>query len=114
VRPWPHQRPPHSPNSNPAEKQEKNFTSTSGPGTLEKIEDDQPTITCTADTDTGQFIGASKKEVAVTIDFTGCKLFGIVGAHSLGDKEGTIIVRVTGVLCYLNKTKKKWASSSHS
>jgi hypothetical protein len=93
------------PEFEPGGKAGEKFTSTSGAGTLE--EGGQPAITCTADTDTGEFIGTSKKEILSTIDFTTCSVFGIVGAHSLGDKEGTILVHVTGVLCYLNKTKKE-------
>lgn len=92
------------PEFSPGKAGEK-FTSKSGAGTLE--EGGQPAITCTADTDSGEFIGSTKKEVLVTIDFTGCSVFGIVGAHSLGDKEGTILVHVTGKLCYLNKSKKE-------
>jgi hypothetical protein len=79
------------------------FTSSSGSGTLTSKSDN--TITCTADTDKGKVTGA--KTVEVTVDFTGCTVFGIANGNSLGDAAGTILTTATGELCYLNKTEKK-------
>jgi hypothetical protein len=78
------------------------FTSFSGSGTLATASG--VAITCKADTDNGELL--SKTTMTVTIDFTGCTLFGIVNAHSLGDASGTILTTATGALCYLSKTNK--------
>jgi hypothetical protein len=79
------------------------FTSTSGAGTLE--EGGSPAIVCKDDTDKGEITGA--KTATVSIDFLSCTVFGIVGAHSLGDAEGIILTSGTATLCYLNKTNKE-------
>jgi hypothetical protein len=78
------------------------FTSKSGSGTLAFKGGN--TIECSADTNKGEVTG--EKTARVTITFTGCKLFGIVGANSLGDSSGTILTTANGTLCYLNKTAK--------
>jgi hypothetical protein len=93
------------PEFEPGGNAEERFTSTSWAGTLE--EGGQPAIVCSADTDKGEFSGATKKVALVTIDFTGCTVFGIVGAHSLGDGEGIILVHLTATLCEINKAKKE-------
>jgi hypothetical protein len=80
------------------------FTGTSGSGTLASP---KGTIECTADKVTGETTGTTKKTATATVTFTGCKVFGIIGAHSLGDAEGTILTKVALELCYINKTNKE-------
>jgi hypothetical protein len=75
------------------------FTSTSGAGTL-AIQGGN-TITCSSDTNSGSITGP--KTVTVTIDFKGCVLFGFVGAHSLEDASGVILVKATGTLCFIKQ-----------
>jgi hypothetical protein len=79
------------------------FTSFSGPGTLAIAGGN--TIECAKDKDSGEIVGA--KEVSVTVDFETCKIFGLVGAHSLGDPEGTILVAAKGELCYIDESTKE-------
>jgi hypothetical protein len=79
------------------------FTSFSGPGALK--ESGGQAIECESDTDAGEITGP--KTVTLTVDFRTCKIFGLVGAHSLGDPEGTILTSATGTLCYLNEAKKE-------
>jgi hypothetical protein len=81
------------------------LTMTSGTATFDA--DDQSESVCESDQGSGEFIGTSKKEVLLTFDFAGCTVFGIIGGHSLGDRERVILAHFTGVLCYLNKTKKE-------
>jgi hypothetical protein len=78
------------------------FTSFSGKGTLQVEGGD--TIVCESDTNDGVITGA--KTVSLDIDFRTCTIFGIAGAHSLGDPEDTILVAATGELCYLNEAKE--------
>lgn len=79
------------------------FTIGSGAGTLE--EGGQPAITCADDTGRGEITGA--KTATISIDFLSCKVFGIIGAHSLGDLEGHMLVGGTGQLCYLDEFIKE-------
>jgi len=79
------------------------FTSFSGPGTLQVAGGNK--IECATDTDEGEITGP--KTVTLTVDFRTCKIFGLIGAHSLGDAENTILTAATGTLCYLNKAKKE-------
>ena len=79
------------------------YTSFSGPGTLAVSGGN--TIECASDTDAGEITGA--KTVSLTVDFKTCKIFGLIGAHSLGDAENTILTSATGTLCYLNEAKKE-------
>ncbi len=81
------------------------FTGKSGAGTLE-VPPEGP-IVCAKDTVTGENTGATKKTALAIIDFTGCKVFGIVNAQSLGDPAGTILVHVELELCYINKATKE-------
>jgi hypothetical protein len=75
------------------------FTSFSGLGTLKVVGGSE--IICEKDKDSGEFINA--KEVTDTIDFEKCKAEGIVGAHSLGDPEGTILTTSKGSLCLIKE-----------
>jgi hypothetical protein len=79
------------------------FTSFSGPGTLAVAAGN--TIECTSDTDEGEITGV--KTVTLTVDFRKCTIFGLFGAHSLGDAENTILTSATGTLCYINEAKKE-------
>jgi len=79
------------------------FTSASGPGTLQVAGGNK--IECESDTDDGEITGP--KEVILLVDFRKCEIFGLIGAHSLGDAENTILTNATGTLCYLNKAKKE-------
>lgn len=81
------------------------FTGKSGPGTLE-VPPELP-IVCKADTVTGENTGTSKKTGLALVSFTGCTALGFIGAHSLGDPEGTILVHVELELCYINKAAKE-------
>jgi hypothetical protein len=81
------------------------FTSISGPGTL--AVNGGNTIECTADTNKGELLTSTT--LTFTVDFTGCKIFGFVGAHSLGDPEGTVLVTANGTICFLNKANKEVA-----
>jgi hypothetical protein len=78
-------------------------TGTSGPSTLEVKGGN--TFECGGDKYTGEITGP--KTVSVTIEIKNCKIFGIIGTHSLGDPEGVILLHDTGTLCYLNKAKKE-------
>jgi hypothetical protein len=69
------------------------------------------TIECTSNTDEGTITSA--KEGVLTVDFKGCTVFGIVGAHSLGDKEGIILVHGTVLLCDINKAKEEVGFEVH-
>jgi hypothetical protein len=79
------------------------FTSFSGPGALD--ESGGQAIECASDTDAGEITGP--KTVTLTVDFRKCKIDGLIGAHSLGDAENTILTAATGTLCYLNEAKKE-------
>lgn len=81
------------------------FTSTSGAGTLQ-IKGGN-TVECTSDTDEGKVTGSLT--VTTTVEFLGCLIFKIVGAHSTGDAEGTILVKGSGELCFINKAKEEVA-----
>jgi hypothetical protein len=78
------------------------FTGTSATGTLETSK--KGTIECATDKVKGTLL--SKTEALITVDFETCKVFGLVGAHSLGDKEGVILVGFKAKLCYINKSTK--------
>jgi hypothetical protein len=86
-------------------KAEEKFKGTSGTGTLE-VPGEGP-ITCKKDKVTGENIGTNKKEALALITFEGCTVFGFIGAKSLGDAEGTILVHAELLLCYINKAKKE-------
>jgi hypothetical protein len=79
------------------------FTSLSGPGTLDVAGGN--TIECESATDAGEISGP--KTVTLQVDVRTCKIFGLIGSHSLGDPENTILIAATGTLCYLNKAKKE-------
>ena len=79
------------------------FTSESGPGTLDVAGGN--TIECATDTASGEITGP--KTVTLQVDVRTCKIFGLIGSHSLGDPENTILIAATGTLCYLNKAKKE-------
>jgi hypothetical protein len=81
------------------------FTGKSGSGTLEVP--GEGTIVCKEDSVTGENVGATKKEAAATVTFKGCTAFGFIGAKSLGDAEGTILVNASLKLCYINKANKE-------
>jgi hypothetical protein len=81
------------------------FTGKSGSGTLE-VPGEGPII-CSADTVTGENTGTTKKTALALITFTGCKVFGIINAASLGDAAGTILVHAELELCYIDKAKKE-------
>jgi len=78
-------------------KEKVKFTSFSGPGTLAVVGGGK--IECKKDKDSGEI--TSKTKITDTIDFEECKAEGIVGAHSLGDPEGTILTTTTGTLCLI-------------
>jgi hypothetical protein len=69
------------------------------------------TIECSSYTDAGEL--KSAKEGVFTMDFAGCEVFGVVGARSLGDKEGTVLVHGTTSLCYVNKATKEAGFALH-
>jgi hypothetical protein len=79
------------------------FTSLSGPGTLAVTGGN--TIECASATDAGEITGP--KTVTLQVDVRTCKIFGLIGSHSLGDPENTILTNATGTLCYLNEAKKE-------
>jgi hypothetical protein len=81
------------------------FTGTSGSGTLEVP--GEGTIVCKEDSVAGENTGTTKKEATATVTFKGCTAFGFIGAKSLGDAEGTILVKATLKLCYINKANKE-------
>jgi len=81
------------------------FTGTSGAGTLEVNALEK--ITCSSDTVTGENVGTTKKEASATVTFKGCSAFGIAGAKSLGEAEGTIVAHVKLKLCYINISTKE-------
>jgi hypothetical protein len=78
------------------------FTGTSSTGTLETSK--KGSLECAADKIKGTLL--SKTEALITIDFESCEIFGLVGARSLGDKEGVILVGFKAKLCYINKSTK--------
>ena len=86
------------------------FTSLSGAGKLEA--EGSPVIECTKDKDEGVLL--SSTESLVTVDFEGCKILGLVGAHSLGDKTEVILVHGNVLLCYINKTKEEIGAAFHT
>lgn len=73
------------------------YTASSGAGTLSTVK--EPSIECKSDTASGEIKGT--KTASVTIDFTGCKALKLVGAHSLGDAEGTILTGGEESLCLI-------------
>jgi hypothetical protein len=75
------------------------FTSFSGLGTLKVVGGSE--IICEKDKDSGEILNAT--EIIDTIDFEKCKAEGIVGAHSLGDPEGTILTTTKGTLCLIKE-----------
>jgi hypothetical protein len=81
------------------------FTGKSGSGTLEVP--GEGTIVCKEDSVTGENTGTTKKEAKATVTFKGCTAFGFIGAKSLGDAEGTILVTAALKLCYINKANKE-------
>jgi hypothetical protein len=81
------------------------FTGTSPSGTLEINALEK--ITCSSDSVAGENVGATKKEASATVTFKGCSAFGIAGAKSLGEAEGTIVSKVKLKLCYINIAKKE-------
>jgi hypothetical protein len=76
------------------------FTGTSKSGTLEVP--GQGTIVCESDQVTGENVGTTKKEALALVSFLGCSVFGFIGAKSLGDAEGTILVHAELKLCFIN------------
>ncbi|HXN37319.1 MAG TPA: hypothetical protein VN892_04720, partial [Solirubrobacteraceae bacterium] len=85
------------------------FTSKSGSRKLEA--EGAPTIECKEGEDEGVLL--SSTESLVTIDFLGCKILGLVGAHSLGDKTEVILVHGNLLLCYINKEKSEIGAALH-
>jgi hypothetical protein len=81
------------------------FTGKSGSGTLE-VPGEGP-IVCKEDSVTGENVGTTKKEALALITFKGCTVFGFIGAKSLGDAEGTILVHAELKLCYISKANKE-------
>jgi hypothetical protein len=81
------------------------FTGTSPSGTLEINALEK--ITCSSDAVAGENVGTTKKEASATVTFKGCSAFGIAGAKSLGEAEGTIVAKVKLKLCYINAAKKE-------
>jgi hypothetical protein len=75
------------------------FTSFSGLSTFKVAGVSE--IICEKDRDSGEFTNA--KEVTDTIDFEKCKAEGIVGAHSLGNPEGTILTTAKGTHCLIKE-----------
>ncbi len=64
-------------------------------------------ITCTSGLINAEIIGSTKKEASAILTLKGCIAFGIAGAKSLGEPEGTIAEIVFLKLCYINKAKKE-------
>jgi hypothetical protein len=81
------------------------LTAKSGAGTLSTAA--KGTFECMSDTATGELIGTDKNLFHIHISESGCKAFGIIGAKSLGDTEGDILILIDGHLCYVNKAKKE-------
>jgi hypothetical protein len=79
------------------------FTGKGGAGTLSTAA--KGILECTSDEVAGELTGATKKQATATVDYKGCKAFGIFGAKSLGDAEGVILVKANLELCYINKAK---------
>jgi hypothetical protein len=79
------------------------FTGTSGEGEL-KDPASGLTIKCKKDKVSGSVTSGTASEA--TVDFESCKIAGLA-AQSLGDKGGVILVPVTGVMCYINKSTKE-------
>jgi hypothetical protein len=73
----------------------QHFTGFSGKGTL-AIRGGN-TITCEKNKDKGEIINDTN--LVVETDFEECTIFGIAGAHSLGDAANTILVTSRGLLC---------------
>jgi hypothetical protein len=82
----------------------ESFTSKAGASTLET--GGQPAIACTA-------AKTSNEKGTGVIELTGCSVFGIIGAHSLGDKEGIILIKAEGTICYISKSKKEVGDVTH-
>jgi hypothetical protein len=80
------------------------FSGTGAAGTLETKT--KGTIECGHSEFTGEIKSASQG--ILTIDYHECKIFDILGAHSLGDKEGVFLYggTVLANLCYVNKAEK--------
>ncbi|HTZ86071.1 MAG TPA: hypothetical protein VL988_09470 [Solirubrobacteraceae bacterium] len=81
------------------------FTASGGVGLLEISALEK--VSCLTSTASGENVGTSKKEATATVTFKGCSAFGIAGAKSLGEAEGTIVAKVKLKLCYINKTNKE-------
>jgi hypothetical protein len=58
------------------------------------------TIECEANADKGEL--TNTKEGTFTIRFKMCTVFGVINAHSLGDKANEILVGGTTLLCTIN------------
>jgi hypothetical protein len=86
------------------------FTGESGSGTLTAS---GGSITCTKDLLLNGKLTTAKNLATVEIHFTGCTAFGIFGAHSLGDSEGTILLTLDLLLCYISKDDKEGKEGVH-
>jgi hypothetical protein len=75
------------------------FTSFGGLGTLKIVGGSE--VVCEKSRGTGEVLSA--KETLDTINFEKCKAEGIVGAHSLGDPEGTILTTTKGTPCLIKE-----------
>jgi PPE-repeat protein len=79
------------------------FTGFGGKGTLAVSGGN--TLECSSGTASGTITGP--KTGTATLDLHTCKIFGLVGSHSLGDAENVILVSGSSTLCYLSKAKKE-------
>ncbi len=75
------------------------FSIKSGAGTLSVS--GQPNTECKKDKGSGAITGA--KTATLTVDFEECKILSFIEAHSLGDPNNTILLHVTGLLCWIKK-----------
>ena len=82
-------------------KEKTTFTIAGGAGEL-AVEGQIP-VACKATEGSGEIVGTTKKLAVSTLTFTGCTALGFIGAHSLGDPEGTIKTKVHLLLCYIKK-----------
>lgn len=87
------------PEFKPAKPTKAGFKIKSGQGTLEVA--GVPNTICKKDSGSGAITGT--KTVTLTVDFEECKILTFIEAHSLGDPANTILLHVTGELCFIKK-----------
>ena len=79
------------------------FTGRGGLGTLETVGGRQ--IVCEGGKSEGEIVSAT--HLTAQLDISNCRIFGIINAHSLGDTGGVILVKLLGLLCYINKARQE-------